>query len=138
MVIVAVDYGDARTGLAVCDKNQMLASPIGTVAERDPKLLAQKIATIAAERKAELLVIGEPLNMDGSRGERAQKCAEFGALLGEICGLPHVMWDERCTTMLAHTALNSTNTRGKKRKAVIDTVSAVMILEGYMARYPAK
>ncbi len=136
MIILAVDYGDVRTGLAVCDKNQILASPVGTVTEPDPHRLMEKIEAIAKERKAEFLVVGEPVNMDGSRGERAQKCAEFAKGLSEKCGLPYAMWDERCTTVMAHQALNVTNTRGKKRKAVVDSLSAVMILEGYMTRHP--
>ncbi len=136
MILLAVDYGDVRTGLAVCDKNQILASPVGTVTQPDPQLLMEEIARIARERKAEFLVVGEPVNMDGSRGERAQKCAEFAKKLSEVCGLPYAMWDERCTTVMAHQALNVTNTRGKKRKAVVDSLSAVMILEGYMARFP--
>lgn len=136
MVILAVDYGDVRTGIAVCDKNQILASPVGTINEPNPERLIEKIEAIAKERKAEFLVVGEPVNMDGSRGERAQKCAEFAEKLSEKCGLPYAMWDERCTTVMAHQALNVTNTRGKKRKAVVDSLSAVMILEGYMTRHP--
>ncbi len=136
MVILAVDYGDVRTGIAVCDKNQILASPVGTITEPDPDRLMEKIEAIAKERKAEFLVVGEPVNMDGSRGERAQKCAEFAKKLSEKCGLNYAMWDERCTTVMAHQALNVTNTRGKKRKAVVDSLSAVMILEGYMTRHP--
>lgn len=138
MIILAVDYGDVRTGLAVCDKNQMLASPVGTVIQRNPDALIQEIAAVAKERQAEFLVVGEPVNMDGSRGERAKKCADFACRLAACCALPYAMIDERCTTVLAHTALNATNTRGKKRKAVIDAVSAVMILESYMARNPMK
>lgn len=136
MIILAVDYGDVRTGLAVCDKSQILASPIGTITQPDPTLLMEEIKKIAIERKAEFLVVGEPVNMDGSRGERAQKCAAFAEDLSKVCNLPYALWDERCTTVMAHQALNVTNTRGKKRKAVVDTLSAVMILEGYMMRNP--
>ncbi len=138
MIILAVDYGDVRTGLAVCDESQILASPLGTITQRDPRLLMEEIAKIAGERKARFLVVGEPVNMDGSRGERAQKCAAFAKELSEVCGLPYAMWDERCTTVMAHQALNVTNTRGKKRKAVVDSLSAVMILEGYMTYHNNK
>lgn len=138
MVLLAVDYGDVRTGIAVCDKMQMLASPVGTIVERDAHKLIEKITEIARERKAEAIVVGEPVNMDGSRGWRAQACAEFAEKLQEASGLPCHLYDERCTTMMAHNALNATNTRGKKRKAVVDTLSAVMILEGFMARNPVK
>lgn len=136
MIILAVDYGDVRTGIAVCDKMQLLASPVGTIVERDTDRLIQQITDIAHERHAQVIVVGEPVNMDGSRGWRAQACAEFAQRLQEACGLPCHLYDERCTTMMAHNALNLTNTRGKKRKAVVDTLSAVMILEGYMARHP--
>lgn len=138
MIILAVDYGDVRTGLAVCDENQVLATPVETVTQRDPERLAEHIADLARSRGARRIVVGEPVNMDGSRGERAQKCAAFAKMLAEKSGLPCDLFDERCTTLMAHTALNATNTRGKKRKQVIDAVSAVMILEGYMTRYPQK
>ena len=134
MIILAVDYGDVRTGLAVCDPMQMLASPVGTVVQRDADLLIQEICRVARERGAKRIVVGEPVNMDGSRGERAQKCAAFAARLQDACGLPCDLYDERCTTVMAHNALNVTNTRGKKRKQVVDALSAVMILEGYMTR----
>ncbi len=136
MVILAVDYGDVRTGLAVCDPMQVLASPVGTITQKDPDRLIEQIIAIARERKVQAVVVGEPLNMDGSRGWRAQACAEFAEKLQAASGLPCHLYDERCTTVMAHNALNVTNTRGKKRKAVVDSLSAVMILEGYMARHP--
>lgn len=134
MIILCVDYGDARTGLAVCDKSEILASPVGTVFEKDKTKLMEKIAETAKQRKAELIVVGDPLNMDGSRGFRSQECREFAEQLSAFCGIPFEMCDERLTTVAAHNALNVTDTRGKKRKKVVDTLSAVMILEGFMAR----
>ncbi|MBR4727664.1 MAG: Holliday junction resolvase RuvX [Clostridia bacterium] len=132
MIILAVDYGDVRTGLAVCDPTETLASPVCSVTQRDPERLAQEIAAVAAEHAAQLLVVGLPKNMDGTAGARAQKCRDFAMRLQELTGLPAVMQDERLTTVSAHQALNRTNTRGKKRKAVIDQVSAVMILQDYL------
>ena len=82
--------------------------------------------------KAELIVVGLPVNMDGTHGERAQQCEDFAAALTEFSGIETVMRDERLTTVSAHNALNVTNTRGKKRKAVVDAVSAVMILQDYL------
>ena len=114
MIILAVDYGDVRTGLAVCDRQEILASPVGTLTQPDAQKLAEAITTVAAERGAQLLVVGEAVNMDGSRGERAQKCAAFAQLLAQTSGLPCQLYDERCTTVMAHAALNVTNTRGKK------------------------
>lgn len=133
MVILAVDYGDARTGLAVCDAGERLASPVGVVGERVLERCIEKVAAEATRLGAQQLVVGLPLNMDGSFGPRAQKCRDFAQELGCRCSLPVELWDERCTTLAAHQALNFTDTRGKKRKAVVDAVAAVMILEGYLA-----
>lgn len=133
MIIMAVDYGDVRTGLAVCDKNEILASPVAVITESDRERLIEKIIDYARERQAEAFVVGLPKNMDGSEGFRAETCREFAGMLAEKSGLEIQMYDERLTTVSAHNALNATNTRGKKRKAVVDAVSAVMILEDYMS-----
>lgn len=134
MVILSVDYGDARTGIAACDALQMLASSVTVIHQTEQEPLADEICRIAAEKKAQKLVLGLPKNMDGSEGFRAQACREFAALLSEKSGLPVDFQDERLTTVSAHNALNLTNTRGKKRKAVVDAVSAVIILEDYLRR----
>ncbi len=134
MVILSVDYGDARTGIAACDALQMLASPVTVIHQTEKEPLADEICRIAAEKKAQKLVLGLPKNMDGSEGFRAQACREFAALLSEKSGLPVDFQDERLTTVSAYNALNLTNTRGKKRKAVVDAVSAVIILEDYLRR----
>ena len=134
MVILSVDYGDARTGIAACDALQMLASPVTVIHQSEKEPLADEICRIAAEKKAQKLVLGLPKNMVGSEGFRAQACREFAALLSEKSGLPVDFQDERLTTVSAHNALNLTNTRGKKRKAVVDAVSAVIILEDYLRR----
>lgn len=134
MIILGIDYGDARTGLAICDKSELLASPLFTVNERNTELLCEKICEAAVQYGAQRLVIGHPVNMDGSDGPRAQKCAVFAGLLTEKSGLPCDLFDERCTTQLAHRELSVTDTRGKKRRQAIDTLSAVLILEGYLAR----
>ena len=132
MRILAVDCGDARTGLASCDKYESIASPVGTVAERNQDVLVRKISDKAKELGTEHIVVGLPMNMDGSRGERAQKCEEFAKKLSESTGLEVSMWDERVTTVQAIGILNETNVRGKRRKAVIDTVAATLILESYL------
>ncbi len=132
MRILAIDYGDARTGLASCDAYESIASPVGTIAEWNRDKLAAKIAEKAKERGSERLVLGLPVNMDGSLGERAQTCREFGSLIADITGLEVVFRDERVTTVQAIGILNETNVRGKKRKAVIDTVAATLILEEYL------
>ncbi len=132
MIILAVDYGDVRTGIAVCDKTELLASPVTVITEPDREALIRKIADIATERKAECIVVGLPVNMDGSHGARAEACESLAKDLTALCGIETVMRDERLTTVSAHHALNATNTRGKKRKAVVDAVSAVMILQDYI------
>ena len=104
----------------MCDKSEFLASPLTVVHERDFRRCAQA-------------VVGYPKNMNNTVGERAEKCMKFAELLHELTGLECVMWDERCTTVSAHNYLNETNTRGKKRKAVVDAVAAVIILESYLA-----
>ena len=132
MIILCVDYGDARTGLAVCDRSEILASPLCTVFEKDKNALIQKISQVAKEHKAELIVVGDPVNMDGSRGESARRAESFAAALEKETGLSVVLWDERLTTVSAAGYLNQTDTRGKKRKAVIDTVAATIILQDYL------
>ena len=132
MVIMSIDYGDMRTGVAVCDALEMLASPVTVIKESyEPKLI-EKIKAVISEKKPSLIVVGKPKNMDGSVGFRAQKCALFADKLRQETGVSTVMWDERLTTVSAHKALNETNTRGKDRKNVIDAVSAVMILEDFL------
>ncbi len=132
MIILAVDYGDVRTGVAVCDRLELLASPVEVVTQPDAALLIDRLCAIAAQLQAELIVVGLPKNMDGSEGGRADACREFAQALEQKSGIQTVLRDERLTTVSAHQALNVTNTRGKKRKAVVDAVSAVMILEDYL------
>lgn len=133
MRIMSVDFGDSRTGIAVCDKSEMLASPLTVITEYNFERCAEKVAELAKKEKAELIVVGYPKNMNGTTGERAEKCAEFARLAGELSGIPTELWDERRTTVTAHNYLNETNVRGKKRKAVVDAVAATIILETYLA-----
>lgn len=132
MIILGVDFGDARTGLACCDKSELLASPVGVISETDFDVCVQKTAQAVKEHRAERAVVGHPKNMNGSIGERATLCERFANALEEAAGVPCVLWDERCTTVAAHRYLNETNTRGKKRKAVVDAVAATIILENYL------
>lgn len=132
MVILAVDLGKARTGLAICDKSEMLASPLGMIENKNLDRVAEKIAEYAKERKVEMLIVGLPKNMDGTEGESAQNARAFAQQLNKLCNLPVEMQDERGTTITAHNFLNTTDTRGKKRKKVVDTVAATIILEDYL------
>ena len=132
MIILGVDFGDARTGLAICDKGEMLASPIGVISEHDFDRCMDKVADAAKEHRAQMIVVGFPKNMNGTIGERAELCRLFADGLQKLTNLPVELWDERCTTVSAHSYLNVTNTRGKKRKAVVDAVAATIILESYL------
>ena len=134
MIILSVDYGDVRTGIAICDRMEILASPVGVINQSyEPKLI-KEIDRIAKEKKAELIVVGLPKNMDGSEGERAEKCKAFAQKLSDESGIETAMQDERLTTVSAHRALSDNNVRGQKRKDVVDAVSAVMILEDFLRK----
>jgi len=132
VIILSVDYGRVRTGVAICDKGEVLASPVTVIKEVHQEQLAEKIAQICQERQAEQIVLGLPRNMDGSEGESAQNVRHFSEILHQATGLPVVLQDERGTTVTAHNYLNTTDTRGKKRKSVVDSVAAVIILEDYL------
>jgi putative Holliday junction resolvase len=132
MKILSIDYGEVRTGVAICDSMEILASPYDTITETDFNALAEKIAEIAEKEKVGQIVVGEPRNMDGTIGKKAKKCQALAKKIGELTGLQTVLWDERLTTVSAYKALNVTNTRGKKRKAVVDKLAAVIILEDYL------
>ena len=134
MKILAIDYGEARTGLAICDRTEFLASPLGTLEERDFAKLVTKIVYTIREYGAEAVVVGLPVNMDGSHGEKAEKCKRLADTLMKLTGLPVALWDERQTTMQAANYLNETNVRGAKRKEIIDQVGATIILKSFLAR----
>ncbi len=133
MIIMSVDLGKARTGIAVSDQGESFAFPKTVITEYNTDKLVEKISKKAEEYSANLIVVGLPKNMDGSSGSRAQECTEIAKKIELASKIQTVMWDERCTTVSAHTALNFTDTRGKKRKNVIDAVAAVIILEDYLA-----
>ena len=132
--LLGVDFGDTRTGLAVCDPSRLLSSGIGYISPGGIEKTADAVAEIAREHGVSAVIVGLPVNMDGSEGARAARCRKFAHLLEERLGLPVAMFDERMTTMTAARYLNETNTRGKKRKTVIDTLSAQIILQNCLDR----
>ena len=132
MRILAVDLGKVRTGLAVCDEGERLASSAGVVQEYHRDRLAAVVAAKAEEYGVGEIVVGLPRNMDGSEGESAQGARLFAEHLRTLVHVPVWMQDERGTTITAHGYLNDTDTRGKKRKAVVDAVAATIILEDYL------
>lgn len=133
MKIMAVDYGDSRTGLAMCDKSEILASPLYTINMKDFDKCLEMTAQAAKENRAELIVVGNPINMNGTEGTRSEKCRLFADRLKEIVSVDVVMWDERSSTVTAIGYMNDVNKRGKKRKEVLDSAAAAVILEGFLA-----
>lgn len=132
MRIMAIDYGDQRTGVAVSDLTGTLAGEAWVISEWNAERLADKLAQEAKERSVDTLVLGYPINMDGTRGPRAEKSLVFAALLEERTGLKPVMWDERRTTVDAHRILTENGRHGKKRKETVDAVAATLILEAFL------
>ena len=133
MRIMGIDYGDARTGIAVSD---LLCSIVGTttvIHSRNPEKTALEIQRLVKENDVQEIVMGLPKNMDGTEGPRAELCRSFAARLEELIGMPVAMWDERRTTVEAHNILSEHNYHGKKRKNTVDAVAAALILEGYLA-----
>ncbi len=133
MKVMAVDYGDARTGIAMSD---LLCSIVGSttvIHSRSQEKTIHSILELVRDNGVGEIVVGLPRNMDGSEGPRAQLCREFANQLGEASGLPIAMWDERRTTVEAHQILSEHNYHGKKRKNTVDAVAASLILEGYLA-----
>lgn len=131
--IMGIDYGDARTGIAISD---LLCSIVGSsqvIPSRNTQKAIDDIVRIAKENSVGQIVVGLPKNMDGTEGPRAALCREFAALVEDATGLPVVLWDERRTTVEAHNILSEHNYHGKKRKNTVDAVAASLILEGYLA-----
>ena len=135
---LGVDYGDVRTGLAVSDVGGFLAGGIGQISPGGMKNTARAVAEEAKKQAAVLIVVGLPKNMDGSEGFRAEAVRAFVALLSEETDIPITLADERLSTCEAHRYVQSTGTGGKKRKAVVDTLSAQIILQDYLDRERAK
>lgn len=131
---LGVDYGDKRTGLAECDVSGMLASGITTISEGGMAKTAARVAKEAQSRDCKKIIIGLPKNMDGSEGPRTDVIRAFAALLAEATDIPIDFYDERMSTMVAYRFLDETGTFGKKRKNAIDTLSAEIILQGYIDR----
>lgn len=133
MKIMGIDYGDARTGIAISD---LLCSIVGSttvIHSKGREKTIEEIKRLVAENQVGEIVMGLPKNMNGTEGPRAELCREFAKLVEEATGLNVVMWDERRTTVEAHNILSEHNYHGKKRKNTVDAVAAALILEGYLA-----
>ena len=130
--IMGIDYGDARTGVALSDLRCTIVGSTCVVPSRNTEKALADIVRMAKEQEVGTIVVGLPRNMNGTEGPRAELCREFAARLGELTGLEIVMWDERRTTVEAHNILSQHNYHGKKRKDTVDAVAASLILEGYL------
>ena len=133
MKIMGIDYGDARTGVAISDLLCTLVGTTAVVPSRNRDKAVADILRMVQENGVGEIVVGLPKNMDGTEGPRAQLCREFADILKEAAGIPVTMWDERRTTVEAHNILSQHNYHGKKRKQTVDAVAASLILEGYLA-----
>ena len=133
MKIMAIDYGDARTGIAISDLTASIVGTTTVIHSRRPEQTIQKIVELVKTNAVGELVMGFPRNMDGSEGPRAALYREFAAQLEQAAGMPVRLWDERRTTIEAHQILSAHNYHGKKRKNTVDAVAASLILEGYLS-----
>ena len=132
MRVMGIDYGDARTGLAVSDEMNILGGEAWTLNEWNPERVADGIAQEAQKRNVGRLVLGLPKNMDGSEGPRAEKCRDFAELLRSKTDIELVMWDERRSSIEAHAILHANGKKEKKHRKTVDAVAASLILEGYL------
>ncbi len=132
MRIMAVDYGDAHTGVALSDPTGLLAGTATTIHSRKREEVLAELVRLARENRVEELIMGFPRNMDGTEGPRAELYRDFAARLEEAAGLPVRLWDERRTTVDAHRILFEAGQDGRKRKKTVDAVAASLILEGYL------
>ena len=132
MRVLGIDYGDARVGLALSDTLGLTASPLPYLSAKDEKVLFARLNDIIDKNEVKKIVLGFPKNMNGTVGERGEVTLNFYEKLKGRCGVPVVLWDERLTTVSAERVLNETNVRGQKRKARIDSLSAVFILENFL------
>ena len=132
MRIMAIDYGDARTGVALSDPTGFLAGQTFLIKSRKQEVVLEELAALVQRQGAQELVMGYPRNMDGTLGPRAEKYAAFARRLEEATGLPVALWDERRTTVDAHRILGEQGVRAKNRNDKIDSVAATLILEGYL------
>ena len=132
MRIMAIDYGDAHTGIAISDPTGFLTGFSTVITAYRPEVVVDNIVKLVQEHGVEELVLGHPINMDGTRGPRSEKAQAMAELLREATSLPVVLWDERRTTIDAHQILMNSGKNAKKRKKVVDAVAASLILEGYL------
>jgi len=133
MILLGVDYGEKRTGVAVCDSMGILASPLKVIHETSRKKLASALSALAKDARVSKLILGLPLRTDGTKGDKALACEALAELL-RADGLTVELWDERFSSTMAHQSLGAAGVRAKDRRAVVDAVAAVIILQSYLDR----
>lgn len=138
MIVIGIDFGDARTGFASCDPMQTIASPQGIIKAKGIENIIALSAEKIKELGGEYLVIGCPVNMDGTKGHRAERSKRFAEGLSAATGLDYEMIDERLTTVEAYTYMNITDTKGKKRRGVVDALAAQIILQTWIDAQKSK
>ena len=138
MRIMAIDYGDARTGIAISDPTGFLAGYTEVIHSRKGEQVCARLAALKEQYQVDELVMGFPRNMDGTEGPRAELCRAFAGQVEEATGLKPVLWDERRTTIEAHDILHASGKKMKKHKKTVDAVAATLILEGYLTRKRAR
>ncbi|MCL2494290.1 MAG: Holliday junction resolvase RuvX [Oscillospiraceae bacterium] len=134
MILLGVDCGEKRTGVAICDSMGILASPVTVIHEANKKKLALAVTELAKEKRADKIILGLPLRTDGTKGDKAQACEAFAALLRDQHGLDVVLWDERFSSTMAHQSLGAANVKAKDRRSIVDAVAACVILQSYLDR----
>jgi len=134
MILLGIDYGEKRTGVAVCDSMGILASPVKVIYETSRKKLSVALAEIAKEKRAEKIILGLPLRTDGTKGDKALACEALAENLRTQHGITVELWDERYSSTMAHQSLGAANIRAKDRRNVVDAVAAVIILQSYLDR----
>lgn len=132
MRILAIDLGEKRTGTAICDEKEIISYPLKVILEENRNKLVEKISNIVKESKVEMILVGFAKNMDGSSGEKAKKCQQFAQNLKKELNIPITLWDERQTTKLAMRFMNESHVNKKKKKKIVDCVSATIILDSFI------
>ncbi len=133
-ILLGVDFGDARTGLALSDTLGTLACGAGCIRSTNLRITAEQTAAFAKEHSVSRIIVGKPLNMNGTEGPRCERVKVFAGMLAEFCGIPVELYDERLTTVTAHRYLSESGVSGKKRKQSVDELSATLILQDYLDR----
>ena len=132
--LMGIDFGDVRTGVATSDPMGLIATGAGCIKSTNLRRTAEMAAEMAKEKGVDTIVVGHPINMNGTLGEKVEKVTALGKLVESLCNIPVDFYDERLTTVSAHQILQTSGVRAKNRKQIVDSLAAELILQGYMDR----